>query len=145
MREEFRSIDTSDRAVRHFGYLMGVIALVVGVWMTWKAGWMPANTALGIVGAGVAIALAGRLLPALLRPVFKLWMMLAVVLGFIMTRVILTIVYFGIVTPIGVVMRLARRDPLAKRPDRDVDSYWIPVDRDAETREEVAARLRRYY
>lgn len=145
MRDEIRSIDVSNRAVRGFGFLMGAIALVVALWITWKAGWEPPRTALLTAAGGFVVAALGLALPALLRPVYRLWMMLAVVLGFVMTRVILTIVFYAIVTPIGLLMCALGRDPLAKRPDPAMDSYWIPVERGAETRVESAERLRRYY
>ncbi|NNF03049.1 MAG: hypothetical protein HKN17_01175 [Rhodothermales bacterium] len=145
MKEEFRSIDVGDLAVRKFGILMGVIALIAGLWITWKAGWTLTTTALVVSAVGAGIAVVGRVAPVLLRPVYRIWMMLAVVLGFIMTRVILSVVFYGIVTPIGLVMRLAGRDPLPKHPDRSMETYWIRVARGRETREETAARLRRYY
>lgn len=145
LREEFRSIDTSDQAVRRFGYLLVVIAVIAAAWLTYRAGWTPPRSALITLSAGGALAVLGRFLPGLLRPVFRLWMMLAVVLGFVMTRVILSIVFYVVVTPIGLVMRLAGRDPLSKKPDPSMDSYWISVRREAETPDQAAARLRRYY
>lgn len=145
MLDEIRSIDVSSRAVRGFGFLMGTIGLIVAVWITWKSGWEPTRAALLTAVSGAAVAALGLVLPALLRPVYRLWMMLAVVLGFVMTRVILTIVYYAVVTPIGLAMRAFGRDPLAKRPDPTVDSYWIPVERGVETPAESAERLRRYY
>lgn len=145
MLEEFRSIDVSDRAVRRFGYLMGSIALIAALWLTWRAGWTPSRAALLTAGCGLLLAATGLVLPGLLRPLYRLWMMLAVVLGFVMTRIILTVVFFAVVTPIGLVMRVLGRDPLVKQPDPQADTYWIPVHRDAETAAETAARLRRYY
>lgn len=145
MREEFRSIDVSNRAVRQFAALMGTIAVLVALWLTWKAGWVITRPALITTVSGGLFAITGFVLPSALRPVYRVWMMLAVVLGFVMTRVILTVVFALVVTPIGLVMRLLGKDPLTKRPDPTMDSYWIPVERGRETPDESAARLRRYY
>jgi len=145
VREEFRSIDVSNRAVRQFGALMGAIAVLAAVWLTWKAGWEITQSAVITAASGGLFATVGLVFPLLLRPVYRLWMMLAVVLGFIMTRVILTGVFTLVVTPIGLSMRLLGKDPLAKHPDMEMDSYWVPVERGRETSDESAARLRRYY
>ena len=50
--------------------------------------------------------------PRLLAPVFRAWMKLAAVLGWINTRILLILVYYLVVTPIGLLMRLFRRSPL---------------------------------
>lgn len=74
--------------------------------------------------------LSGLLLPNLLRPVEKIWMLFAGILGYVMTNILLTIVFFIAVTPTGLLMRLFGRDPLFRRFDRNADSYWIDVESD---------------
>ncbi|MDX1429866.1 MAG: SxtJ family membrane protein, partial [Rhodothermales bacterium] len=78
---------------------------------------------------------------AVLRGPHRVWMILAIIIGFVMTRVILAIVFFLIVTPKGVVMRLLGKDPLTKGPDPSLKSYWI----DKEYRTRDRERLRKYY
>jgi hypothetical protein len=58
-----------------------------------------------------------------------------------MTRVILTLVFFLVVTPIGLVMRMIGKDPLTKGADESADTYWIP--RTYPTRDR--SRLLKYY
>jgi len=72
----------------------------------------------------------GILLPTILRPIEFVWMKLAAVMGFIMTNLLLTLVYFIAITPMGLIMRLLGKTPLKLRFDRDCGSYWIPVDPD---------------
>lgn len=118
-------MDASDRAVRATMRVFFAAGLVVSVWWSWTASawtslvtWTPA-----LVGAlhwGLSV-----LLPALVRPIHRLWMAFALALGFVMTRVILFLVFFGLVTPIGLVMRLLGRDPLDRGTDRESDSWWI--------------------
>jgi hypothetical protein len=57
-----------------------------------------------------------------------------------MTRVLLTLVFFLLVTPIGVLRRAVRRDPIEKSPAPDLPSYWIRRDEG-----EAAGRLERYW
>ena len=77
------------------------------------------------LGAGLFFALAGLAIPRALEPVYRWWMKLAEALGWINTRIILVLVYYLIVTPIGLVMRLAGRSPIAT--GRDAKSYWKPA------------------
>ncbi len=79
----------------------------------------------GVLGA-LAILLAGLALvaPSLLGPVHRLWMQVAHAMGWFNTRVLLGVVYFVVMTPTGIVMRLLGRDPLDRRLG-DRPSYWV--------------------
>jgi hypothetical protein len=145
MLDELRSIDVSNAAVRKFGYLMAAVSAAASVFIIWRSGGAPGAERLWIPGAGCLLAVVGRFLPRILRPVYRLWMMLAVVLGFVMTRIILGIVFICVVTPIGIVMRMLGRDPLRKHPDASADSYWIDRDSGFESPEDASSRMRRYY
>ena len=72
-----------------------------------------------------ALILLGLVFPRALVWPNKIWMGLAEVLAFVSTRIILGVVFFGIVTPIGVVKRLFGWDPLQRRAARG-ESYWKP-------------------
>ena len=74
---------------------------------------------------GVALAVVGSILPAVVKPLFYAWMTMALVLGYVMTRVLLTIFFFLVLTPVGLVFKLIGRDALARKLDRDGESYWI--------------------
>ncbi len=75
---------------------------------------------------GVALAVAGTLVPAVVKPLYYAWMTMALALGFVMTRVLLTIFFFLIMTPVALVFRLIGKDPLHRKLDREAESYWIP-------------------
>ncbi len=72
--------------------------------------------------------ITGITLPTILRPIEYVWMKLAIVMGFVMTNVLLTLVYMIAITPIGLIMRLLGKTPLKLRFDRECGSYWLPVD-----------------
>jgi hypothetical protein len=72
---------------------------------------------------GAALILFGLVLPDALRPVYRVWMGLALALSKVTTPVFLGIVYFGILTPIGVVRRLFRHDALTTH--RGAASSWV--------------------
>lgn len=72
----------------------------------------------------LCFALPAAVYPPLLRPVFVLWIKFAIVLNWIMTHVLLTIVYYVIIVPMGVVMRLVAKDPLKRKWLSASESYW---------------------
>jgi len=68
-------------------------------------------------------------MPRMLAPVEKLWMKLAAVLGFIMTNVLLILVFFFAITPTGLLLRLLGKGQIKKGFSKDIDSYWLDVDK----------------
>lgn len=88
------------------------------------------NAPVVLGAAGALLVAPGLLVPGVLAPVERGWMRLAMVLGAINTRIILTLVYVLVVTPIGVVRRW-RDDPLTRRLGTDARSHWVPRPRKA--------------
>lgn len=64
--------------------------------------------------------------PSTLRPVYRTWMQFGLLLSRITNPVVLGIVYFGVITPMALVMRVAGRDPMARRLDKTIQSYRVP-------------------
>ena len=64
--------------------------------------------------------------PRSLAPVYQIWMRIGLVLGFINTRIILGIIFYGMFMPMGLIMRgLLKRDPMNRDWDTQCDSYRI--------------------
>ncbi len=70
----------------------------------------------------------GLFFPKLLAPVEKIWMKFAEILSVIMTRVILTLTFYLVITPLGLLVRLLGKDLLQKKFEQEVKTYWVPVD-----------------
>ena len=68
--------------------------------------------------------------PSILRPLEKYWMKLAIIMGFIVTNILLTLVFFAAIVPTGLIMRLLGKDPLQMRSRKNRGSYWLVVDDD---------------
>jgi hypothetical protein len=79
--------------------------------------------AAGISGLCLVLALV---LPRALGPLNALWMRLGLLLGRVVTPITLAVMFFGVFTPIGWIMRAARKNLLGLQRKRDVQSYWIP-------------------
>jgi hypothetical protein len=73
----------------------------------------------------ILLALAA---PGALRGVYRIWMRFGRVLGAVNSRIILAILFFLVITPAGLVMRLLGRDPLARQFDQDAASYRLPAE-----------------
>lgn len=76
-------------------------------------------------GLAVALALTGLLLPPLARQFHIYWMKLAGLLGYVNSRILLTLLFYGVFTPYRIVSRLFGRDPLTRRGGR-LETYWTP-------------------
>ncbi len=77
------------------------------------------------IAVGGVLALTALLKPVLLARLNRLWTKLGILLGKIVSPIALGILFYGVLTPVAIVMRLAGRDPLRLKLDRDADSYWI--------------------
>ena len=139
VRDEVRGLDPSPRALRSFGLVVGGVLLAIGALLWWRRGGGPWPW--GLTGTGSLLIALGAVLPVALRPVRTVWMGVAFALGFVMTRVLLTLAFFLAVTPTALVLRLLGKDLLHRRPDSDATSYWLPRDDGRPDRES----LERYF
>jgi hypothetical protein len=114
---------SSFRAEKEFGLIVGAVFVVLGSWWLYRGKFIdPARVALPF---GALLILLGLVWPRALVWPNRAWVLLAEGLSFVTTRVILALVFFLIITPIGVVKRLSGWDPLSRRAARS-DSYWKP-------------------
>ena len=106
--------------IRKFGKTMGILLILIGFISSFLA---PAYASPTLLIGGLLLLL-GLLFPIVLKPLFILWMSFAVSLGFIMTRIILGLIFFLIFSPIGLVFRLIKKDHLDEAIDPEATSYW---------------------
>ena len=120
IREELKLIKEDKHSLRKFGLTVGVVLLLVGIvlYLIDK----PAFVYLGVIG--LLLILLGVSLPILLKPLNKAWMTLAILLGWFMSRVILTILFYLIVTPIGILLKIFGKDLLKLKSNDSLLSYW---------------------
>ncbi len=122
-----------DQKLRTFGWtgLVGFSVLGASIW--WREAFLfvelgDASTGLGIasVAAGLLCALGAWLRPGALRLVYVGLVAATLPIGFVSSHLLIAVIYLGLVTPIGLAMRLLGRDPLKLRLDREADTYWEP-------------------
>jgi hypothetical protein len=111
----------TDAQARKSALLVAAVLLGIAAWNLYRG----RTTVVIIFGAlGAALVVAGLLVPAAARAFHVAWMRLAVALGYVNSRVLLTLMYYLVFTPYGVVSRLVRRDPLSRR-GKAKESYWV--------------------
>ena len=107
--------------LREFGFILsGGLSLIFGVIGPWLRN-HPAPIWLWMVNS-ILVAFA-LLAPKTLAPIEKLWLRLGNVLGAINSRIILTIVFYGLFTPMGIAMRIKGHDPLGRKMNSSLKSY----------------------
>jgi hypothetical protein len=77
-------------------------------------------------GVAAAFALAAFARPQLLTPLNQLWFRFGLVLHHVVNPIIMGLIFFAAVVPVGAVLRLFGKDVLRLQRDRNAESYWIP-------------------
>jgi saxitoxin biosynthesis operon SxtJ-like protein len=116
----------SFRKEKEFGLIVGSVFVLLGVWWIYRGKFATASYVLNVTGA--ALILFGVVVPRLLVIPRKLWMKLAEGMAYVSSRIILAIVFFLILTPIGLAKRAMGWDPLERRA-APRDSFWHPYPR----------------
>jgi len=122
MIEEIRNIKSGKQELRKFGVILGIILSPLGIIFFLRG----KSTYLYFLTFGAGFLFFGLLLPGLLKPVHKIWMSLAITIGWFVSRLILCILFYVVVTPIGFFLRLTGKDLLGLRFDKNVNTYWVP-------------------
>jgi hypothetical protein len=113
----------ADRAqLRNFGLIVGGLFGLIAVWPAVARG---GSVRLWLVGVAVALVGPALAAPRVLAPAHRAWMALGDVLGWINTRLVLGLVFFGLITPTGLVLRLMGRDPMHRAFDPGATTYRV--------------------
>ncbi len=119
MIELIQNIKSSTKNIKDFGITLGIIFLIIAGFLFSKD-----NTVYNILLLiGLIFIFSGIFLPIVLKPLYKIWMIFAVIIGWIMTRLILSILFFLVITPIGLLARLIGKDFLNLKITNQ-SSYW---------------------
>lgn len=112
----------SRRELRQFAGLWLCVFGLIGAWKLYGssgvAGWP-------LVVAAAALGVPGLIWPIVLRPVYVAWMGLAFPIGWTVSHLLLAVIYFGVITPIGLILRATGTDPMQRRFEPDAATYWV--------------------
>ena len=113
---------STTKDLRQFGFIVGGVFGVIGIWPVVFRNENPRLWA--IILGGVLVAL-GAIIPQGLKQIYSGWMKVGHILGTINTRIILGIIYYGLVTPMGIVMRLVGKDSMHRTLMQDATTYRV--------------------
>ena len=109
-RAQLAESEPSDRS---FGLLAAAILLILGL----RHGWLFIPAA--------ALATVAALCPTVLRAPKRAWLYLGFLMSLIASPLVLGVLFFGVMTPVGLLMRAIGRDPLGLKPDGRSPTYWF--------------------
>jgi hypothetical protein len=114
----------SPRDLKIFGLVWLPAAILVLSWWLWSLTGSLRSASIFVL-AGLATSALGLLVPSLLRRIYVGWMVAAYPIGWVVSHTVLALVFYLVITPIGLVLRIVGRDPLSRRLDRSARTYWI--------------------
>ena len=110
------------KELRQFGLMVGAVFTVIGLWPLVFRG---EPLRLWAIGTGGLLIACGGILPQLLAPIHKGWMWVGHILGWINTRILLGIVFYALITPIGLVFRLMGKDTMRQAFAESSTTYRV--------------------
>ena len=120
MLEELKNIKSEKSDLRKFGLTVGIVLMIIAGLLFWKE----KESSQIFFGVGAIILLTTITIPVILKPVYSIWMVFGIIIGWIMTRIILSLLFYIILTPIGLVLRLFGKQVLELRWNKSEQSYW---------------------
>jgi hypothetical protein len=120
LKEEFKHIKETKKDLRKFGLTVGGVLAAIAVLLFY----FEKPSAIYFVVIGGLLILFGALFPQLLRPLNRIWMSLAIILGFFMSRVILTVLFYLVLTPIALLAKLVGKKFMILKYDKSAKTYW---------------------
>ena len=128
----------TEKALRQFAIAWLVFFLSFGAHQYLARGHRPLGLAVGLLA--VCVGGLGLVKPGALRWLFVSWMVLAFPIGWLMSQLILLMMFYVIITPVALLFRLRGRDLLLRRPTPGLASFWRPK----ETPRDVQSYFRQY-
>ncbi len=122
IKEEIKLIKETQADLKKFGLTVGTVLFLIGALLLY----LGKNSSAYFIAPGVVLLWAGFMYPEILKPLNKIWMTLAILLGWVMTRVILIVLFYLVITPIGFLAKIFRKEFLKLGYDKSAASYWEP-------------------
>ena len=114
---------------RNFGLVFFIVFLIVSIWpLTYDE---PVRIWSAIISS--VFLILGLMNSKLLTPLNKLWFKFGMILGAIIAPIVMGVVFFLVITPIGLTMRIMGKDLLRKKYDKKKETYWIKRDKPVNT------------
>ena len=128
---EIKNIKSAKKDLKNFGLVVGIGLFIFGGILFF----LKKPLGIYLLCISPVLIISGYLIPGILKPFQKVWMSFAVIMGWIMSNIILSIVFYLMMTPIGLLARIFGKDFLAKKIDTKAKSYWIDREQEIKDKE----------
>jgi hypothetical protein len=130
VKSDLKILELGKKKLRSFGLLVGGIFLLISGWIFYSKNGVPPERinytfAYIFLGIGGILFLCGLLFPLILKTPYKIWMGLAIAMGWVVSRILIMILYYIVVTPLGIAAKLFRKEFLDLKFRDNKDSYWV--------------------
>jgi len=122
VKEELKALEISRKILRNFGLLVGGVFLLLGYWIYHS---YQSSFFILFLAAGGSLFVSGLLLPNFLSSVYKIWMGLAFALGWVVSRILLIILFYLGITTIGFIAKIFGKKFLDIKFRDNKNTYWI--------------------
>lgn len=123
VKYELGKLEFSRKVLRKFGILIGLIAIVITIYFT--SPYFISIYSIIFFGIGIYLLIFGIFFPKKLSSLYKIWMGVAFALGWVVSRFLLTIIFFLVLTPIALLAKIFRKRFLFIEMNKTKNSYWI--------------------
>ena len=106
---------------RSFGILFFIVFLILGLYPTLKGN----SPNIYLISISIPFIILGIINSKILTPLSNAWIKLGEILGIIIAPIVMAIIYFFILTPISLIVRIFGKDLLSIKFDKQVNTYWI--------------------
>lgn len=130
VRAEIKRLDVSRKNLKKFALTIGFVLLLITLWLTLKDLSLNVRNFLGAIG--ILFLLAGLIFPKSLTVIYKIWMTLALAVGWWISRFLLVLFFYIVITPVGFIARLSGKRFMDIDMRKKKDSYWVNKDRKKE-------------
>lgn len=120
LKEEFKHIKETKKDLRKFGLTVGGVLVAIAIVLFYFE--RPSAIYFAVIGG--LLFISGLVFPSILKPLNKIWMGLAVVLGFFMSRLILTVLFYLVLTPVSFLAKIVSKKFIILKYNKSVESYW---------------------
>lgn len=123
VKTELARLDYGSKSLKRFGWLVGGILIILAAFFYYRRF---SFTVIGLFfSAGFLLTVFSFTAPEQLKHVYKVWMALAFLLGWLMSRILLTFIFYVVIAPLGMTARLFGKRFLSLKIETGSKSYWV--------------------
>ncbi len=116
--------DFSRKELGWFGPLFALFIAII-CWILWRSG-VSSKLITSLAVATAVLIVVYYLVPRLQRPLYRGWMFSVMPIGWVVSHLLLSLIYYLLFTPIGLIMRAVGYDPMRRKLEKDRETYWVP-------------------